>query len=296
LIERLAQALGAVAEPIVAHRPPPEIAAERLLEYPLGEREAAAAILSQLIGQVAAALAARCQGAVRLECRFDCQSGEPVRFLIGLFEASAAAGHLLGLARMQLEQVRLPGPVTAVRVSVLLAAPLPVRQQELFADERRDRRQLALLADRLSSRLQREAVSRAVLVPDAQPEYAYRYEPLTGNHVHRLSKKKDRRRAPPRLAGNVSQRPWPRPLRLQAVAEPLEAPSVAPKDMLAQFDYQGRQHRVLRRWGPERIQTGWWRGRSIRRDYYRIETESGERFWVFRRLHDGQWFLHGVFD
>ena len=296
LIERLNQALGAVAEPIASHRPPPEIAAERLLEYPLDERGAASAILGQLIEQVAAALAARCQGAIQLECRFDCQNGEPARFLVGLFEASAAAGHLLGLARLQLEQVRLPGPVTAVGVSVLSAARLPVRQQELFADERRDRRQLALLADRLSNRLQREAVSRAVLVPDAQPEYAYRYEPLTGNGVRHVSKKKDTRRASRRLAGPALQRPWPRPLRLQAAVEPLEAPSAAPKGMLAQFDYRGRRRRVLRRWGPERIQTGWWRGRPIGRDYYRIEIESGERFWVFRRLHDGQWFLHGVFD
>jgi protein ImuB len=181
-----------------------------------------------------------------------------------------------------------------VRVSVLSAARLPVRQQELFADERRDRRQLALLADRLSNRLQREAVSRAVLVSDAQPEYAYRYEPLTGNGVHHFSKKKATRRASPRLAGHALQRPWPRPLRLQS-AEPLEA-LAAPKGMLAQFDYRGRRRRVLRRWGPERIQTGWWRGRPIGRDYYRVETESGDRFWVFRRLRDGQWFLHGVFD
>ena len=49
-----------------------------------------------------------------------------------------------------------------------------------------------------------------------------------------------------------------------------------------------------RTWGPERIQTGWWRGHYIRRDYYRVETTTGQRFWLFRRR--GHWFLHGVFD
>jgi len=54
--------------------------------------------------------------------------------------------------------------------------------------------------------------------------------------------------------------------------------------------------RIVRTWGPERIQTGWWRGRWVARDYYRVETTSGERFWLFRRLSDGQWFLHGTFE
>ena len=56
-----------------------------------------------------------------------------------------------------------------------------------------------------------------------------------------------------------------------------------------------RAYRVIRFWGPERIETGWWRGRSIRRDYYRVETDRGTRFWLFRRLTDGHWFLHGEF-
>ena len=47
---------------------------------------------------------------------------------------------------------------------------------------------------------------------------------------------------------------------------------------------------------PERIQTGWWRGRTVGRDYYRVETACGRRFWLFRRLRDGRWFLHGAFE
>jgi protein ImuB len=54
-------------------------------------------------------------------------------------------------------------------------------------------------------------------------------------------------------------------------------------------------HRIVQAHGPERIETAWWRGPSVRRDYYVVETESGERFWVFRRLKDGDWFFHGMF-
>ena len=45
--------------------------------------------------------------------------------------------------------------------------------------------------------------------------------------------------------------------------------------------------------GPERIETGWWRGHTIGRDYYCVETAAGHRYWLFRRLRDGRWFLHG---
>ena len=75
---------------------------------------------------------------------------------------------------------------------------------------------------------------------------------------------------------------------------PLEVLSVVPEGPPIQFRWQGTDYRVLRSWGPERIQTGWWRGNYIRRDYYRVATTEGNRFWIFRR--HGDWFLHGVFD
>jgi protein ImuB len=48
--------------------------------------------------------------------------------------------------------------------------------------------------------------------------------------------------------------------------------------------------------GPERIESGWWDGRDVRRDYYVARNPAGVRFWVFRdREPSGRWFLHGVF-
>jgi protein ImuB len=64
----------------------------------------------------------------------------------------------------------------------------------------------------------------------------------------------------------------------------------------AMFHYQRKRYRVARYFGPERIETGWWRGPSSRRDYYRVETEAGNRMWLFRRLQDRKWFLQGEFE
>ena len=51
--------------------------------------------------------------------------------------------------------------------------------------------------------------------------------------------------------------------------------------------------------GPERIESGWWDGADVRRDYFVAESPQGEIMWIYRDhrygVDDGEWFLHGVF-
>lgn len=306
LLLRLDQAMGEAAEIIVPHRPPPEITAELELEFPSEDRQTVDTILAQLMERISRELAARQRGAIQLECRFASESGETVRFVVGLFRASAQVKHLLELTQMQLERTVLAGAVKEIKLAVLLSAPLEAWQPELFESSHREgRRQVAQLVDRLSNRLGREAVVRAMPQAEAQPELAFRYEPLAG----RLQQKSPPRKA--LLRKSTSQKAssrkktepekstrWkllPRPLRLEREPIRLDVVSVVPDGPPIQFHLDGVE-RVARAWGPERIQTGWWRGRCVERDYYRIETATGRRFWLFRRLSDEQWFLHGEFD
>lgn len=72
------------------------------------------------------------------------------------------------------------------------------------------------------------------------------------------------------------------------------------------FRLDGVLYRVVRYWGPERIETGWWKGPAIGRDYYRVETDRGW-WWIFRQLASKArapqtttakphaWMLHGRF-
>jgi protein ImuB len=282
LLLRLDQATAVVSEIIMPHRAAPDITAETELEYAIEDRQAVDVILGQLVERISRVLAERQQGAIQFECRLEHEAGDATRVVVGLFRASAHPKHLLELTQMQLDRIALAGPVSAVKLSVLTAAPLQAWQPELFEPSHREgRRHVAQLVDRLSNRLGREAVVRAVPQPDAQSEFAFRYEPLAG--------------VMPRKA---EQRRWkclPRPLRLENEPIPLDVLSVVPEGPPIQFHLHGC-HRVARVWGPERIQTGWWRGRYVQRDYYRIETTTGIRFWLFRRLSDAKWFLHGAFD
>lgn len=96
--------------------------------------------------------------------------------------------------------------------------------------------------------------------------------------------------------GEPSPQRLPRPLWLHPRPLPLADCVTGPAGPPLRFRWAGRRLSVVQAWGPERIETGWWRGRQVRRDYYQVETATGGRYWLFRRRDDGRWFMHGRFD
>ncbi len=82
-----------------------------------------------------------------------------------------------------------------------------------------------------------------------------------------------RQRDPPAL-------PVARPLWLVAEPRALDAdPATAQLQLLC---------------GPERIESGWWDGSEIGRDYFVGRDAQGENLWLYRDR-GGAWFVHGVF-
>ena len=287
LAKRLDQAFGSLAEIIVARRPVPGFHAQWSLEHPTHRRDVIEQVLLQLVERIALLLDAQGWGAIELECQLRSCSNQvdPTPLKIALFQPTCKASHLAELVQLQLERMTLPGRITAVSVEATTTAPLEVRQRELFADSYSQiRSQLTVLANRLGSRLGEKRIMRVRLRAEAQPERASRYLPLTGREKWSSAGKVD-------LPASAA-----RPLKLFSPPLQLNVIAVAPDGPPVQFRYESRQHHIVRNWGPERIETGWWRGRSVRRDYYRVETRSGLRFWLYRQLDDGQWFLQGAFD
>ena len=329
LLLRIDQLLGNAQEMIVPHRPPPRFAEEWVLDYPAERRDVIEQIVRELVSRIARTLAQRREGVVQLVCRLDCAGGRPLFLEVGLFRPSADPEHLWDLVQMQLEQTSLPGPVGRVTLAARLTAPLENRQGELFAGgEHEAQRQLALFLDRCSSRLGPDAVLRPELTADSLPERAVRYKAGVGSQGsgigkrgrggerERGRKKKSQELSPAdsvlsteySVHGTKSRRRFPsdprppssdsfrvRPLARLSPPLPLDVLSVVPYGPPVSFRLQGQTYRVANSWGPERIETGWWRGASARRDYWRVETDSGQRFWLFRCLKSGQWHLHGEF-
>ena len=82
--------------------------------------------------------------------------------------------------------------------------------------------------------------------------------------------------------------------------EPVDAPEV--RELPARFRWRRRDFAVRMAAGPERLQPEWWfedpDWRSGTRDYWRVETEGGERLWLFfgqGGAVDPQWYCEGAF-
>ncbi|MEM7455204.1 MAG: DNA polymerase Y family protein [Planctomycetota bacterium] len=189
--------------------------------------------------------------------------------------------------------------VQEITVSVTSCVLLAGRQRKLFDDNPRlDKQALAQLINQLTCRLGPEQVLYPVLRAEALPEYAVRLRPLV-----------DPARRRKRSAGKARSHShvMARPLRLLHPPVPLEGcelqtqtgtpPGNDRDQCLHSFRIppSARRYTVERTTGPERIESGWWRGPSRRRDYWQVEAQTGQRFWIFFDLKKKGWFLHGEF-
>jgi protein ImuB len=142
------------------------------------------------------------------------------------------------------------------------------------------------LVERLRARLGEAAVHGLCLVPEHRPEAAQAEIETTA--VCPAPTGKGRRANAPVAGGPPPTRQdgsCLRPVWLLAEPQPL-AGRERPR-------YEGPLEIED---GPERIESGWWDGRDVRRDYYVARTPAGARVWIFReRRAPGGWFLHGVF-
>jgi protein ImuB len=95
-----------------------------------------------------------------------------------------------------------------------------------------------------------------------------------------------------------------RPLRLFERPEEIEAVAEVPDGPPARFQWRRVAHEIAHAEGPERIAMEWWRddkGRTLTRDYFRVEDREGRRFWLYREGLFGRetarprWFMHGLF-
>lgn len=92
----------------------------------------------------------------------------------------------------------------------------------------------------------------------------------------------------------------PRPVLLLSRPAPIDVVAPVPDYPPMMFRYKGKQHRICHAEGPERIEQEWWRQKGELRDYYRLEDQAGQRYWIYRLGHYAQdtpsrWFLHGFF-
>ncbi len=115
------------------------------------------------------------------------------------------------------------------------------------------------MIERLRARLGDDAVYGVSPIAEHRPESASR-------RVHEL-----RRAAAPAVAGKGGDEGAPRPVWL--LGEPLL--------LSGREDSCSLRRGLILEQGPERIESGWWDGADIARDYY-IARDGAGAWWVFR--------------
>ena len=299
LLLRLDQAFGDAPELLVPERPPEPIAAVWVTDEPLTDRESLKIVSSQLLEELLGRLKPQREGVRQLLYQIKGTAARPVELVVNLVSPTDVVKHLLELLSLQIDRADLPEGISFVRLEATSVASLATRQRDLFGFETDTdtHREVGSLLDRLSNRLGATAVVHAVLVPDAQPELAVRHEPVTSRNA--IARSASGGMSAALVAGpSRTHRACPesRPLRLFAPPQRIEATAAGPEGAPMHFRWDRRDHRVIRSWGPERIETGWWRDDAVCRDYFRVVTQTGQHFWLFRCFEQAAWFIHGAFD
>jgi protein ImuB len=272
----LDRARNRVPDPQVPFVPPARYRGRLELPVPVGDTEALGFAVNRLVHELAGWLEGRGLGVLSLSLALEherCMSARAGTAATTLpFTLAAPARdpvHLMTVLRERLARVALPAPVESLVLASDATAPLAGRNLGLLPGD--DARATVPLLDRLRARLGEDAITCIAALEDHRPERAWRG-------------------ALPAPATQASPVPH---CVLPAGARPAWLLS-EPQPLAATFEARP----WILRDGPERIESGWWDGADIRRDYYVAESPRGEVLWIYRDSvygEDGEWFLHGMF-
>ncbi len=277
LVDALDRAHGRVPDPRVPWTPPPAYAGKLVLPAPAHDAAALGFAAHRLAQELAAWLGARGLGVLRAELALAHEPWQRARIgrpatavALGFASPTRTIGHLAAVLSERLARVELPAPVEGLALETRETAPLAGRPMGLLPGDEGDA-PLVPLVDRLRARLGDAAVSSLATHADHRPERAQSESASAATAAAK---------PPPAALPDA-----PRPLWLLAEPRPIGASLASAPWVLHD--------------GPERIESGWWDGRDVRRDYYVAQTPGGGRAWIFRDhrrgTDDGEWWVHGWF-
>jgi protein ImuB len=297
LLLRLDRALGNEREPLNPRLPVAAYLSEQRFAEPIAREEDVLAITERLAARIATMLEHRGEGARQIELSLFRTDGAVRRLAVGTSRPIRDPSGVRALFAERLAALADafdPGfGFDLARLSVLVSAALPPEQ--IGFDNTETKAEFDHLIDRLSARLGSHRVLRHVAQDSHIPELAVVTVPA--QRAQTQGWEAFRHRDMTDFA--------PRPLRLLAKPEPIEAIATVPDGPPLRFRWRRALHEIIAAEGPERIEGAWWSEQGgPARDYFRVEDKSGHRFWVFRAglyrdfapgISAPRWFMHGTY-
>jgi protein ImuB len=229
---------------------------------------------------VAERLVAQQHAVTALQLRFELERGPAHVERVESAAPTLDVVQLVDLLRLRFADVALPSAVERIVTEVEHTRVHP-RQLVLHRERTRDLEAAARALARLRASFGPDSVTRARLREAHLPEATFYFEPV---------REVQRPRAPAAVAGAGAGASTPLVRRLFSKPLPLPAlPGHEPERWL------GEHGAVTSMQGPYRIAGGWWTRRR-ERDYYYVETRTGELLWLFYDRPLRRWFLHGTVD
>ncbi len=279
---RLDQALGAEEEPISPLRPPQSLQVQRRFVTPIARSEDVSACVQFLLPRLMQLLERQQLGVRRLDLSVFRVDSSRVRLAIGTSRPTRDGAALFRLMALQLDGLDAGFGIESLVLAASVAAPLAARQQDMEDSEAAE--SLSEMLDSLGNRLGFGRIQGFAPAGSHLPERSMRRLSIEAAATNQPEPWPDQRRPPILLT---------RPESVAVTAPLPDAPPLL-------FRWRQTLHRVRRAEGPERLEGEWWREQSPARDYYLVENEEGERFWLYRlglpgEFNPARWFVHGLF-
>lgn len=271
----LKKALGETPEPTHNYVPPPAFSTHYDLPYEVESLDRLLPVADEMLGQLCEFLRRRDLSTSHLVFSLKHEKRNSTDINMSLRESSRCREHLLMLLETHFSTLLIPAPVVTVKMDIKKFDAFMSQSESLLAEDKPAARQysdsnLNQFMEQLKARLGGHFVNSINTVAEHCPEYA------TKQLAYDEMEKTEQEPVP------LTPRPF---LLLQE-----------PEQLILRNGKLYHRKPIAIISGPERIESYWWSGKDVRRDYYVALEKGGSRLWIYRERNDQKhWYLHGYF-
>jgi protein ImuB len=258
----LGRLMGTLADPRAPYSPPPRFRSRLELPAEADGVEALLFPLRRMLAEMEGTLRGRGAGVQQLVLWLEHGRKQRTRVDLDFASPERESDFILSIAREKLGRLTLSAATVALDLRADALLPYAPRESTWLPGAHEQAIGRERLIERLAARLGRDRVFGIAVADDHRPDKSW------------ASVKPCHSRADANPATPAARPTW----LLNR-----------PRKLVSERDYT-----LIA--GPERIESGWWDGAEVRRDYYMAANARGETCWIFRE-HRGEqgWYLHGVF-